>query len=363
MAPTHDPDTERCHYQLKAIEEKCMTEKTNATAQFEELVADILRRNGCKDVVTNIDYPGSLDHSYEIDILFGDAENATVVEVKRYRFLSPPAPDLFLSALHQVRAIQEETRVKNSMLVMSCPMSPALAAITRQYPEIEIWDAQKLYDQASRFPDLVKRLEILLEVSVSEILRGLPQTAAESQRAAKLSKGEELARSLEAILPGRESAYVFEDKCVEALKYLFDRDLVGWHEQHDTEDGLQRRDLVCRILPRSEVWQLMLTDLRSRYVIFEFKNYSEPISQREIVTTERYLYPLALRKLAIIISPHGCSPSASRVIQGAMREHGKLILPLTVSEVATLLLGKDQGSDPNAFLFDRVDDFLMSLGR
>jgi len=77
----------------------------------------------------------------------------------------------------------------------------------------------------------------------------------------------------------------------EALKYLFERDLFGWHEQHETEDGLHRRDLVCRILPNAEVWRLMLTDLKSRYVIFEFKNYSEPITQSEIITTERYLYP------------------------------------------------------------------------
>jgi hypothetical protein len=107
----------------------------------------------------------------------------------------------------------------------------------------------------------------------------------------------------------------------------------------------------------------MLTDFKSRYVIFEFKNHKEPITQNEIVTTERYLYPSALRNLAIIISSRGCAPSAIRVIQGAMREHGKLIIPLTVDELASLLVGKDQGSDPNAFLFERIDDFLISLGR
>ncbi len=54
----------------------------------------------------------------------------------------------------------------------------------------------------------------------------------------------------------------------------------------------------------------------------------------------------SLWNVAIIISPHGCSSSATRVIQGAMREHGKLILSLTVGELATLLVGKDEDLIP-----------------
>ncbi len=107
----------------------------------------------------------------------------------------------------------------------------------------------------------------------------------------------------------------------------------------------------------------MLDDLHSRYVVFEFKNYTEPITQYEVVTTERYLYPSALRNVAIIISPKGCSESANKVIRGAMREHGKLLISLTVNDMAMLLIGKDNGADPNTYLFQRVDDFLLSLGR
>lgn len=51
----------------------------------------------------------------------------------------------------------------------------------------------------------------------------------------------------------------------------------------------------------------MLNDIGSRYVIFEFKKYSEKITQKEVITTERYLYPSALRTVAILISPKGCA--------------------------------------------------------
>lgn len=254
------------------------------------------------------------------------------------------------------------------MLVMSCPLIPRLRDVADRFanPNLVIWDADQLLEKASPFPDLRKRLESLLEVPVSNIMQFLagPEALGEGEGPeSNQPKGEALAKALQAVVPGKEQASIFEERCIEALKYIFDTDLVGWHEQLETEDGLHRRDLVCRIRETSEVWALMLNDLKSRYVIFEFKNYTKPITQKEVVTTERYLYPAALRTVAIIISPQGSAPSALKVSQGAMREHGKLILSLTVSELCSLLIGKDQGSDPNTFLFEQVDEFLMSLGR
>jgi hypothetical protein len=175
--------------------------------------------------------------------------------------------------------------------------------------------------------------------------------------------GEHLYDEFKSIQPGRPGARAFEDVSIKALRYLFESDLHGWYEQHETQDGLHRRDLICRILPKSEVWRLMLNDLHSRYVVFEFKNYLEPITQYEVITTERYLYPSALRNVAIIVSPKGCYKSADKVIKGAMREHGKLVISLTVDELGKLLIGKDNGADPNTYLFQRVDDVLLRLGR
>jgi predicted RecB family endonuclease len=71
-----------------------MTSSKNEPERFEQFVADLLRRMGREDVETNIVFHGSLDHDYEIDILFGKRGNATIVEVKAYRYRSPPAPEL-----------------------------------------------------------------------------------------------------------------------------------------------------------------------------------------------------------------------------------------------------------------------------
>lgn len=342
-----------------------MHQKYSHGFEFEQLVAELFRKLGHTDVRTNVHFKKTSSSSVEVDIVFEGPTGRQVVEVKHYRYLSPPPVELFIRALKQASRIKFEAEAKSSVLAISCPLTPALENAASAFPDVEVWDANALFRCAAEFPGLLKKLEQLFEVSAPAYAE--PAIALEmalcDEPDVTPKKGRMIADSLKAIQPGRLGATDFEDACINALKYLFESDLHGWHEQLNTEDDLHRRDLICRILPKAEVWKLMLTDIRSRYVIFEFKNYTAPITQKEVVTTERYLYPSALRNVAILISPKGCASSATKVIQGAMRENGKLIMSLSVLEVESLLIAKDDGADPNTYLFDRVDEFLMRLGR
>ena len=49
--------------------------------------------------------------------------------------------------------------------------------------------------------------------------------------------------------------------------------------------------------------------------------------------------------------------------QGAMREHGKLMLILDDDKVCKMLHMKERGEDPTDSLFELADDFLLSLPR
>jgi hypothetical protein len=332
-----------------------------------DLVADLLKRQGKRDIVKE---PRLTE--VEPDIVFGDRNDLTVVELKFYRRWSPPAPGLFRSALEYTRLCKGEMGASNAVLIITCPMRPKFKEVAARFPEVEIWDEDRLFEMAATFPDLRAQLEELLEVdaptSVEDKDPSIPHSlimeSPHGDDRPSPKPGRALAYELYAIERGRDMATAFETACIGALKYLFDHDLHGWHVQSRTVDGLHRRDLVCRIQKKAaEVWLLMMEDLGSRYVVFEFKNYSKPITQSEIITTERYLYPSALRKVAIVISHEKCADSAEAVMAGAMREHGKMILPLSVPEIVDLLLSKDEGSDPNSYLFQRVDEFLMGLGR
>lgn len=334
-----------------------------AASTFESLVAELFSKLGHHKVIQNYEYIGSLGHEFPIDILFGTKGDATIVEVKKYRPTSPPSLDTIEKAFKSAKSLKQETRAEHCLLVITCTLTPPMAAIAEAYPEVEVWDINKLLSEASKFPQLFKEISTTLEVDPDRIAEANLSFGEREAHLEPTTPGKKLSDELLALPKGRSDAYKFEDKCIESLKYLFAHDLAGWFEQSETIDSLQRRDLICRIQSKSEIWQFISNNLNSRYVIFEFKNYSKPITQNEVITTEKYLYPSALRKFAIIISPYGNADSATLAMQGAMREHGKLMLSITTEELSRLLIGKDLGDDPNSYLFDVVDNFLMRLGR
>lgn len=92
------------------------------------------------------------------------------------------------------------------------------------------------------------------------------------------------------------------------------------------------------------------------------KNYKEKITQREIYTTEKYLYKKALRSVAIIVSREGASRNALSATKGCLRENGKLILCLSDKDLNELIRIKEKDEQPTAEFFEAMlDDILIHL--
>jgi hypothetical protein len=87
------------------------------------------------------------------------------------------------------------------------------------------------------------------------------------------------------------------------------------------------------------------------------------IKQGQVLTTEKYLFARGLRRAAIILSRKGADRGAIAMMQGAMREQGKLMLVLSDDDVCEMLHMKERGEDPSDYLFGLADDFLLSLPR
>lgn len=106
---------------------------------------------------------------------------------------------------------------------------------------------------------------------------------------------------------GKRKSAEYEKFCTKVLQVLFSKDLTLWREQQRSNDDLYRFDLICKIKDdvTSAFWKFIEEYFRSKYIIFEFKNYKDVITQKEIYTTEKYLYAKALRCVAIIVSCNG----------------------------------------------------------
>lgn len=162
---------------------------------------------------------------------------------------------------------------------------------------------------------------------------------------------------------GKPMARTYEELCHKLLENIFSEDLALWREQQKSNNELYKFDLLCRIKDGNQktFWSILERFFNSKYVIFEFKNYNDPITQKEIYTTERYLYLKALRGVGIIISAHGYDKNAYWAAKGCLRENGKLIMLLETKDLIEMNKMKVDMEDPSSFLLEKLDEILLDL--
>lgn len=229
-----------------------------------------------------------------------------------------------------------------------------------KYPELIILDISNLKD-AVKNTSYEEELLALLSFSVDSIETCEGEIPLGWMEHSSIAR--DLISELDNIKAGHDCFRKFEDACTDALKYLFSEDLALWENQKNSNKSLYRFDLVCRIKDNiyKSFWMIAEKYYSSKYVIFEFKNYNEKITQKEIYSTERYLYSKALRNLAIIIAKNGFDDNSVWAIKGSLRENGKLIIPITVDDLKIMLQAKENQNDPSMLLLEKLDGILCEL--
>ena len=333
--------------------------------QFEDLARRILEANNF--IIRMPSHP-NLDIGFDF---FGTLANESwAIEVKFYRTARAQA-SLLENAAARLVARANAASVSKGMLVVSCAIPSALKESLEKKYSVNFIDRGDLTNWAATNPSLVDELNALLEVEYSkpENVSGVATTRKETNKKLLPAKSKEdiqgttLCEELKALKRGKGAWAEYEKLCDKILRYLFPNDLSGWHAQKRTDDGLNRYDYVCRIRPTTEFWRFSIDHLNSRYVLFEFKNYTGQIKQGQVLTTEKYLLEKGLRRIAIIFTRGGAREDALKMAQGAMREHGKLMLIVSDFHVCEMLHMKERGEDPTDCLFELADNFLLTLPR
>lgn len=342
-----------------------MQTSTPTWQQFEDLVRRILQANSF-DVFVH-----SPRGDKGFDFQAQHSGETWAIEVKYYR-TARAQPALINAAAARVVSNGVNANASKGMLIVSCFLAGEIRQALEQKFSITLLDQADLRNWCAVYPDLTEELDSLLETSpwepnAANSTRQSPDTSGRLIKGAQTPRpdtnGSELCRELKGTKKGKISWAQYEKTCEKILKYLFLNDLHGWHPQKRTDDGLNRYDYVCRVRPTTEFWKFVIDHLDSRYILFEFKNYSGKIKQGQILTTEKYLLERGLRRVAIIMTRTGAEAHAIAMTQGAMREHGKLMLILDDEKVCKMLHMKERGEDPTDYLFEIADDFLLKLPR
>jgi hypothetical protein len=309
------------------------------------------------------------DQRVDLMVSTPEGQNA-VVEIKLFRTRIVSRANI-INAVAQLDKAREVTGTDRGILIISSSLAIPVTDIGNN----EIWDMKKLGEKAARHPSLVPLFESLsrelsssLPISDFDIhsymvfgdaITGEPHAPVTEPA----QEGGKLEKALRAVRPGKRGARDLEAEGFEALKYIFRDDLSNWSKQKVTDGGISRFDVIARISSNHDFWQSLLQFFHTWYVVFEFKNHGELIKQGQIYTTEKYLFAGAMRLVAFIISRKGGDKNALAATRGAVRESGKLIVNLSLDDIYKMLQMKDNGDDPNAILFDILDEMLMKLER
>lgn len=340
-----------------------MSESLRTYLRFEQLVGELLTANGFQ---VQVNQPA--DQGF--DFLATIENDVWAVEVKYYRTARAQLSLVETAAARLSNSIARKPNMKG-MLVVACSLNPEHRLALEKKFGLVFVDRSDLFIWASKLLDTSDELAALLEERQlpgdlprgRDVIESLAANLPPTNPTPTDTRGTDLCMELRSLKKGKAAWREYEKLCDKILRYLFPNDLHGWHTQKRTDDGLNRFDYICRIKATTDFWTFLLDHLNSRYVLFEFKNYSGLIKQGQILTTEKYLLEKGLRRVAIVLSRAGAEKNAIAMTQGAMRESGKLMLVLDDDKVCQMLHMKERGEDPTDLLFEIADDFLLSLPR
>jgi hypothetical protein len=243
---------------------------------------------------------------------------------------------------------------------------------------ISIWDREVLFYLASYSLELTVEFEKFFQdislkdykpasidksINKEEIEKKVLSGHIPSRVETNQLKGASIINRIQNLPVGKGHYRDFESLGIEALKYVFSDDLDGWSAQHRTRDSLHRYDVICTFKSSHEYWKFLMTHFKSRFVVLEFKNFAGKITQKEIYSTEKYLYSTALRTVAFIFSRKGAKANAQIAMDGALREHGKLIMHFDQNELIELIELRDKNDVIADRIIEKIDSMLIKLSR
>ncbi|HAU5789162.1 TPA: hypothetical protein JD367_04035 [Citrobacter freundii] len=349
--------------------------------EFEVLVEEIFNAT---------EYFDTVKKQEQYDLYLERNGNQYIVEIKYYRTMRAQTQLVnkaigFLSKIKERKQDEIDDGVI-AILAVSAYLELELKQTIEEDNDIVVIDLLDLISLTSHSPELRDRLVRFLEIPDNILInqrgRGIDDVLIRLQGGSIsfgesiycqpmecLSEGlvdnhsEHLINKLKTLPSGKDNWKEYEGLMITILQYLFEGDLNGWVSQCESENKLNRYDCVCSIKKNTDFWSFVVEQLKSNYILLEFKNYTDEIGQGAVLTTEKYLYENAFRKIALIFSRKGANASALEMCNGAMRENGRLILVLNDNDIIEMLLREDRGGDPSDYLFDKVDNFLMRLSR
>ena len=318
-------------------------------SEFEMLCARLLRSSGFELTPTP-----ARGRDIDVDFTFTDTEGKTwVAEVKHFQ-RSRTGTTFLRQASQQLSAARQFTGAENALLIVSMMLPQALKQELSQQERISVWDSRELNELLARSPDVQRDFQVLIDAQ-SLARRGTTEEAPLEPRALELTS------RLEALPPGPDHWREFEELCVEILTYALFPQLGVPAVQSRSEDGLDIRDAVFPIATSVGFWDEIRKTCLTRFMVAEFKNFTDGIGQREVESIQQYLYAKARRMFGVLCTRKQPTAAAFLARRRAWVEADKLILICTDEELKDLIRARSYGEKPTDVFDAQLQDFFLRL--
>lgn len=161
----------------------------------------------------------------------------------------------------------------------------------RKYEEAKlgyVWDIRNVLWLFEDYPELKNELISILNYSVENIEPERPEPfifeeSSQMENTDPESVADSYIAQLKVLETGSAAFKKYEELCVSILKYILGEYLTLWEQQKTTEENLYRFDMCCKIKNgvTQDFFDTICKYFSTKYIVFEFKNYEKPITQRE----------------------------------------------------------------------------------
>lgn len=174
---------------------------------------------------------------------------------------------------------------------------------------------------------------------------------------------ESLSKRLENCPCGDNDWREYEEICAGIVDYLFGSSFRNYARivQARNENGLDIKDLVLPNRSSNPFWQEVRIDYAARNIVFEFKNYCDPIGKNQLVQISNYLKKKTYGRFAIVFTRKGLSKNGKEEQKELLRHDDKMVIVLNDEELKDLIRVKNSGESPEKILENLKTDLELKI--
>lgn len=322
--------------------------------QLEYIMKDILNYLGYHNILVESEIKNiKHSHNYVPDMIAEKGNCKYIIEVK----FSRDIPFNFLTNICSKNILNNDNRL---ILLLPFITDDSYKKCLNKYNYLDIWSAYDILNKIEQIDEVSVKQNLMQKISIFYKKADIPLDIVKCNKeyTNEIDISDDLLFFLENVENGRSSAYKYEEFAQKFLNYVFKEDIVEITAHNKTATGVNVFDAIARLssLTADSFWDIVKSHYNTRYIIFECKNYSHKITQREVFMTTKYLCNSALRNVAIMFTRKGIDTGAQKIIRQILRETGKLILVLDDTDIKRMIKDKESR---DLILLEHLDELLM----